>query len=282
MNGILLVNKPIGMTSHDVIAKLRKIFNTKKIGHCGTLDPNASGLLICLIGNATKISNYLNIENKRYLATFKLGLSTTTQDLDGDIVSEKPFLNDISIKDIQLTLFKFLGKLKQQPSIYSDIKVNGKKLYDYARNNEEVIIPIRDIIIEEISLVNVDNDLISINVLCSSGTYIRTLCFDIANELGYPGVLTKLERISTAHFSLDEAYTLDDISNNNYELLDISAGLSDFDIVELDNSYLNDVKNGKPLKIEHGNKFILKIDNENIALYNASENGIAKMIRGLW
>ncbi|MDR3215206.1 MAG: tRNA pseudouridine(55) synthase TruB [Bacilli bacterium] len=282
MNGILLINKEKGMTSHDVVNKLRKILKTKKIGHCGTLDPMASGLLVCLVGQATKISPYLVLASKRYDATFRLGMATTTQDLEGEVVTVKEYQDDVSFNQLHQTLYNFIGYQQQTPSIYSAIKVNGKKLYEYARNNEEVAIPIRDILIEEIMLKNIKDNDIQIEVLCSSGTYIRTLCFDIAAQLNYPGVLVALERLKVGHFDIKDSYSLADVNNNNYELLDISKGLIDFDIVELKTDDLDDIKNGKSLNVNCERDFIVRINDEDVALYHKSINNTAKIIRGLW
>ncbi|MEG0364760.1 MAG: tRNA pseudouridine(55) synthase TruB, partial [Erysipelotrichales bacterium] len=202
MNGIILVNKEAGMTSHDVIFKLRKILKTKKIGHCGTLDPLAKGVLVCLVNNATKLSNFLVLDSKEYTATFKLGEATTTQDLAGEVVETKEYQNEYSKEDILKVLEQYKGKQMQTPSIYSAIKVNGKKLYEYARANQEVEIPTREINIYDIKLIDFENDLITINVKCSSGTYIRSLCYDIANTLNYPGVLTNLVREQSGSFKI--------------------------------------------------------------------------------
>lgn len=283
MNGIILVNKEKNMSSHDVISKLRRIYHTKKIGHCGTLDPSATGVLVCLVNQATKIANNIVLDTKEYYATFRLGQATTTQDLEGDVVIEKPYQNDLSRKDIIHVLESFIGVQKQQPSIYSAIKVDGKKLYEYARNNETVAIPIREIEIFDIELVDIVNDLITIKVNCSSGTYIRTLCYDIAQKLGYPGVLVALHRSRSGIFKDQETYTLAQISENKGDLITIKDALPLFERVILNNEQINDVKNGKALAIEQENDFIVLDQNEQeIALYHRSEGGIAKMMRGLW
>lgn len=283
MNGVLIVNKPVNMTSHDVIFKLRKILKTKKIGHCGTLDPLASGVLVCLVGKATKLSNFLVMDTKEYYATFKLGIATTTQDLEGEVVAEKKYQFNLDETIIKQTLEKFLGEQMQTPSIYSAIKVNGKKLYEYARNNEEVEIPKRLIDVFQIELISFVDDLISIRVLCSSGTYIRSLCFDIAAALGYPGVLTKLVRSQSGNISLAESYNLEEIENNEFELLSIEDALLNypFYVVESETE-LVDIKNGKQIKGEFEEEFVVKYQDEIIAIYHPSNLGQAKMKRGLW
>lgn len=283
MDGIILVNKEAGMSSHDVIYKLRKIFNTKKIGHCGTLDPAATGVLVCLLNSATKLSNYLVLDTKEYVATFKLGQSTTTQDLEGEVVETKPYQNEYDTKDIVAVLEKYIGNVIQVPSIYSAIKVNGKKLYEYARNNETVEIPKRTINISEINLIDFRDDLITIKVSCSSGTYIRTLCYDIAKELGYPGVLTKLNRTKSGRFKIEDSFTLEQLRNESYNIISIADGMVDYESVIVDDELVIDIKNGKPIKTNINKPFIA-IDNQGkaIALFDASSAGQAKIKRGLW
>lgn len=283
MNGVILVNKEAGMSSHDVIYKLRKIFKTKKIGHCGTLDPMATGVLVCLINNATKLSNYLVLDTKEYIATFKLGVATTTQDLEGDIVATKEYLNEYNKHDILKVLDEFQQDVIQTPSIYSAIKVNGRKLYEYARANEEVEIPQRLIHISKIELLEYKDDLITIKVNCSSGTYIRTLCFDIAAKLGYPGVLTSLIRTKSGKFNIEDTYTLEQLRTEDFKLISITEALTNYDSIILSDEQLLDVKNGKTIMIEKTKPFVvLDKTNEAVAIYDKSVDGVAKMKRGLW
>ncbi|MDL2212142.1 tRNA pseudouridine(55) synthase TruB [Erysipelotrichaceae bacterium OttesenSCG-928-M19] len=282
MNGIILINKEKQLTSHDVIYKLRKILKTKRVGHCGTLDPEATGVLVCLIGKATKLSNYLILDSKEYYATFKLGLATTTQDLTGEIVAEKGYQNDLSREDIKKVLTQYQGQQKQTPSIYSAIKVNGKKLYEYARNNEEVVIPTRDITVFELELLDFKADLVSIRVSCSSGTYIRTLCYDIAKSLNYPGVLCDLKRTKSGSFNIEASYTLAQIEANEYQLLSMQEALQDYPQVELNAEEYQAVRNGQPLECHQEQDFIVIYDNEVQAIYEKTKDGQAKMKRGLW
>jgi len=284
MDKIIIIDKPLHLSSFDVVAKMRKVFNTKRVGHAGTLDPLASGVLVVMLNKATKISNYLVMDNKQYIASFQLGKSTTTQDLEGDIVQEKTYLNDITLDKLKSVLASFEGIQMQTPSIYSAIKVNGKKLYEYARNNEEVVIPQREIDIKKIELLDFVDDIITIKVDCSSGTYIRSLCFDIANALGYPGVVTFLRRTVSGPFSIEQANNLEDVLEGRYHLCDIKDGLVDYDNLCIeDNQIITDIKNGKPLKVEMAKDFIVSDKEGNVlALFNASINGLAKMKRGLW
>ena len=183
MDGVLIVNKPKGYTSHDVVNVLRKTLNTKKVGHTGTLDPNATGVLPILVGTATKISKYLIEHDKTYIATIKLGERTDTGDIEGNIVEQDFNLQNISSKQVEEVLKIFIGKQKQIPPVYSAIKINGKKAYEYARQGQAIELEARSIEIYNIELVKVVNSEITFEVSCSKGTYIRTLCEDIAQKL---------------------------------------------------------------------------------------------------
>lgn len=185
MNGVLIINKPKGYTSHDIVNVVRKKLNTKKVGHTGTLDPDATGVLPILIGTATKISKYLIEHKKTYIATVKLGYKTDTGDASGKVIKEDKHFQKIDKKDIENALNTFLGKREQVPPMYSAIKVNGKKLYEYAREGKKIEVKPREIEIYDICLEEYNNnDEISFKVNCSKGTYIRTLCESIAEKLG--------------------------------------------------------------------------------------------------
>lgn len=185
MNGVLIINKPKGYTSHNIVNVVRKKLNTKKVGHTGTLDPDATGVLPILIGTATKISKYLIEHKKTYIATVKLGYKTETGDASGKVIKEDKHFQKIDKKDIENALNTFLGKREQVPPMYSAIKVNGKKLYEYAREGKKIEVKPREIEIYDICLEEYNNnDEISFKVNCSKGTYIRTLCESIAEKLG--------------------------------------------------------------------------------------------------
>lgn len=185
MNGVIVINKPKGYTSHDIVNVVRKKLNTKKVGHTGTLDPDATGVLPILIGTATKISKYLIEHKKTYIATVKLGYKTDTGDASGKIIKEDKHFQKIDKKNIENALNTFLGKREQVPPMYSAIKVNGKKLYEYAREGKKVEVKPREIEIYDICLEEYsNNDEISFKVNCSKGTYIRTLCENVAEKLG--------------------------------------------------------------------------------------------------
>lgn len=214
MDGILIVNKEKGYTSHDVVGKLRKILEIKQIGHTGTLDPNATGVLPILIGKATKASQYLIEHNKRYIATLKLGERTNTLDGEGEIVEKQTIEESLLDKNkIDAVLQTFLGKQEQIPPMYSAIKIKGKKLYEYAKQGKEIKREPRSIEIYEIRLkkVNKEKKEIIFEVHCSKGTYIRVLCEDIAKKIGTIGYLEELERTEVTPFTIKQALTLQQI-----------------------------------------------------------------------
>lgn len=216
MDGIILINKEKKSTSHDVVNKIKHIFN-ERVGHTGTLDPNATGLLPILIGQGTKLSYYIINHNKEYEVTLKLGIKTDTADSEGNIVEEqnvdKAVLNS---EKIEKTLKSFVGKQEQVPPIYSAIKVNGKKLYEYARKNIEVEIKPREIEIYGIELneVNEEEKIIRFTVQCSKGTYIRSLCEDIAKSLDTVGYMKELNRTKVGIFRIEDSIKIKELDNN--------------------------------------------------------------------
>lgn len=280
MNGIIIINKPAGMTSHDVVNQIRKIFKTKKVGHCGTLDPDATGVLVVAINKATKILQFLTADSKEYIATLSLGTATDTYDASGKIIEQKEF-QPISKEIILKTLSSFTGIQEQIPPMHSAIKVKGKKLYEYARNHETVEIPKRTIEIKDIELLSVDNNLIQFKVACSKGTYIRSLCYDIAKKLDYPGHMAALIRSKSGIFSIEDAYTLKQIENGEFELLTIEQALSNYPKLVVDDE--NIVFHGKKIKSDIDHQVaIYNQNNQLLAIYGPDGNGYLKNIRGLW
>ena len=203
MNGVIVVDKEKGKTSFDEIRKIRKEYNIKKVGHTGTLDPMATGVLPILVGEATKLSDYLMNHDKEYIATLTLGEKRSTGDSEGDIVVKEavPTLNKEIVEDV---LKKFIGEITQVPPIYSAIKVNGKKLYEYARKGEDVEIKPREVTIYSIELIDLMENNITFKVHCSKGTYIRSLCEDIAKELDSVGYMSYLRRTRVGNFTLED------------------------------------------------------------------------------
>ncbi|WP_279389856.1 tRNA pseudouridine(55) synthase TruB [Mammaliicoccus sciuri] len=217
MDGILAIHKEVGMTSHDVVFKLRKILKTKKVGHTGTLDPEVSGVLPICVGKATRVSDYVMESGKSYRAEVTIGVSTTTEDQTGEIVDQKRVDQNLWDKDeINVTLKQLEGDIEQIPPMYSAVKVNGKKLYEYARQNIEVERPVRRIHINSIDLISdiiYENDTckFEIEVECGKGTYIRTLATQIGALLNYPAHMSHLIRLKSGGFSLEQAIKLDDL-----------------------------------------------------------------------
>lgn len=242
--GFLNIYKPVGMTSHDVVSVLRRVTKIKQIGHTGTLDPFAEGVLPICIGKATRLIEYLQ-DDKEYLATVQFGAATNTFDLDG----EKVFTSDkkVSLDDIKEGLKSFEGEIFQLPPIFSAIKVKGKKLYEYARKGEEVEIQPRKVVIENIELKNFDEELQQAQILlkCSKGTYIRSIANDLGKILGCGGYLIKLIRTQAGKFRVENSVQLDgiDVESNLINPLDIL----NLPKIAVDNDDLARIKNGMPI-----------------------------------
>lgn len=249
MNGVLIINKPKGYTSHDIVNILRKELNTKKIGHTGTLDPNATGVLPVLVGQATKISKYLIEHDKTYIAELKLGEKSSTGDIEGEIV-EKKNVPELTTEQIKTILNSFIGKQLQTPPIYSSIKINGKKAYEYARNGETVDIPPREIEIMSIFLKKFEKDIITFEVECSKGTYIRVLCEDIAEKLGTVGLMSNLTRTKVDQFDIEKSFTLEQVKNKEeISLISIEEVFKAKNIINLDDRKTELFFNGVQLTI---------------------------------
>lgn len=264
MNGLLVVNKPKNYTSRDVVNVLNKVFNTKAIGHIGTLDPLATGVLVCLIGKYTKLNNLLTMHNKEYIADFKLGILTDTLDATGRVLDTSNKF--IKKEKLVRALKKFKKTYMQEVPMYSAIKVNGRKLYDYARHDEEVVPPKKMVTIYDIELLDYEYDDVKIRCTVSKGTYIRALIRDICEYLKTYGVMTGLVRTKINDFKIEDAYTLDEIRNGNYKLLSLEDFL-DFKVIDLDEDNLNKIKNGN-IYCDRENDYVLfKYLNEDIALY---------------
>ena len=280
MNGILVVKKTKGLTSRDVVNKVGKILNTKKIGHTGTLDPMATGVLVLCIGTSLKLVELLTNHDKEYIAKIKLGIETDTLDITGKIL-KKEIIPTITKEKIEKVLKSFIGKSNQQVPIYSSIKVNGKKLYEYARNGEKVDLPIREIEIYNIELLKINSeDEFTIKCHVSKGTYIRSLVRDIGYALKTIATMTELDRIKVGEFSLKESYSIEDIEKGNYKLL------SPLDVVNLpkitvDEQTEKKVKNGAVLpKIFNDDMaFLLNKQGKLLAIYKQKDNFHVKSYR---
>jgi len=273
MDGVLVINKPKGYSSHDIVnivkRECNKISPEKiKVGHAGTLDPNATGVLPILIGKGTKISKYLIEHNKTYIAELVLGKKTTTADIEGEIIEEKeiPLLN---LEDVQKIFKSFLGKQKQTPPVYSAIKVNGKKAYEYARSGKEIEIEERDIEIYDIRLISFNKNKMLFEVNCSKGTYIRTLCEDIAEKMGTVGYMSNLNRTKVNEFNIENVIELEQIKENPNiileKIINIEEIFKNIRKIELDNYKTKLFLNGVKLRNYDGEE-VVKIYNNNIFL----------------
>ena len=207
--GVLIINKPEGPTSHDIVNKVRRLYSTKKVGHTGTLDPMATGVLVVLIGRAAKACEYSLSDKKRYTATLRLGVETDTEDTTGNILNEYPV--EVTENAVKEVLLSFTGKIKQIPPMYSALKVGGKKLCDIAREGGTVEREAREIEVYSISATHIEENDYRLEVECSAGTYIRTLCADIGKALGCGGAMASLERSAACGFGIDEAHTIEEI-----------------------------------------------------------------------
>ena len=283
MDGIIVINKPIGCTSYNIVYRVKKIFK-EKVGHTGTLDPLATGVLPILIGKGTKLSNYLIEHDKEYIATLKLGKKTDTLDAEGEVIEEREVDDNIFNKDkIDEVLNKFIGKIEQIPPLYSAIKVNGKKLYEYARNGQNVEVKPRQVEIYKINLLNIDKEQkeIKFKVNCSKGTYIRTLCLDIAEKLGSIGYMSSLQRTRVGRFKIEDAITIDELEKNeqnneflNKNLISIEDIFIDKEVINLDDtkSFLNGVK----IKIKKEDGIYRIYNNNNFMGTGIIENNLLK------
>lgn len=283
-NGILIVNKPSGITSRDVVNIVGKTLNTKKVGHTGTLDPMAKGVLVLCLGNALKVCEIITANDKEYIAKVILGIETETLDTTSPIINTKK--TNITKEEIEKVLNSFKGSYLQEVPKYSAVKINGKKLYEYAREGKEIELPKKMVTIYDIQLISditYYNDTTSfyIKTTVSKGTYIRSLIRDIGYKLNTYGCMDSLERTRQGIFNIDNSYTLEEIKNNNYKLLSIEESLPNIPLVQVDNKTLFKIKNGVKLKkFFDGDMAIIKDKNKVVAIYknDLNESKLFKMI----
>lgn len=276
MDGVLIVNKEKDVTSRDVVNKICKILNTKKVGHTGTLDPIATGVLVVCVGKATKLVEILTSEDKEYIATVKLGVLTDTLDTDGKVLEEKNVF--IKKEDLVSTLNSFVGFYDQEVPIYSAVKINGKKLYEYARSNTEVELPKRRVEIKKIELLEFDKAHYKFKVLVSKGTYIRSLIKDINDKLKIIGSMSDLIRTKQGDFDIKDSYTISEINDNKYNLLTITDVIRDENSVIIDDALFKVVKNGGLIENVYNKSFVTFIYNEKVvSIYKSYEKDNSKM-----
>lgn len=276
MDGVILINKPKGITSRDVVNEVCKILKTKKVGHTGTLDPIASGVLVVCVGKATKLVDIITSANKEYVATVKLGLLTDTLDLDGEVLKKEK----VTIRKEELinVLNSFLGKYEQEVPIYSAVKVNGKKLYEYAREGKKVNLPKRMVEIKKIELINLTDEEYKFRVLVSKGTYIRSLIYDINSKLNVIGVMSDLVRTKQGIFNIDDAYTLEDIKTGNYKMYTITDVLKNDNCVVINDKLFNSIKNGCIIDNIYGKEVVTFIyDNKVVSIYKTYDKDKTKL-----
>lgn len=256
IDGVFLLDKPLGFSSNQALKKIQWLFNAKKAGHTGTLDPMATGLLPICLGEATKFSHRLLDAHKSYIATIQLGITTSTGDQEGEVISEKKVvLNEDQLKD---TLKKFIGDMTQIPPMYSALKFEGKPLYEYAREGIEIERKSRQIKIFDIKLINIEKSIITIEVLCSKGTYIRTLAEDIGQTMGCGAHLKGLERTQTGNFQLSEALSIEALeampmASREKALMPIDVLLEELSSIKLNMAELDAIKKGQSIDFNSKN-----------------------------
>ncbi len=278
MNGVLVVNKEKDYTSRDIVNIISKALKTKKVGHTGTLDPLATGVLVVTVGEATKISELLTSSFKEYIADIELGIETDTLDITGNILKEETVFK--TKEEIENILSSMIGSYDQEVPIYSAVKINGKKLYEYAREKEEVELPKRKVEVKEIELLNYrqkeNKVFFKMRCLVSKGTYIRSLVRDIATKLNTIGVMTDLIRTKQGKFNIEDAYTLEQIKQGKSHLIKIEDAL-DIDIVEVDDYLKEKIQNGSILENRYPKDTILFKQNTALAIYKKYEKDPTKV-----
>lgn len=279
-SGVLLVNKEKDMTSRDVVNEVSRILGIKKIGHTGTLDPMAEGVLVLTIGRATKLGELLTAYEKEYIAEVKVGVKTDTLDITGNILEEKHIDEKIDYENL---LKKFPKKYNQEVPIYSAVKVNGKKLYEYARKNENVDLPKKEVIIKKIELLEENKEIFKFKCLVSKGTYIRSLIRDLGNQIDKNFTMLSLVRTKQGDFTINNAYTLKEIKDNKFKILSINEVLNYYPVIKVDNKLKKKIINGCKINNDYNieNMVLFKDKNDNlIAIYKkeGSNLKIFKMI----
>ena len=282
MEGIIIVNKPKGITSFDVIRKLKKILKTKKIGHTGTLDSLATGVMLMCVGKATKLASDLEAKDKVYIADFDIGYATDTYDIEGKKIAEN--IIEISKENLEQSIKKFIGNIKQVPPMYSAIKIDGNKLYHLARKGIEVERPERDVTIEYINLLDFKDNKAKIETKVSKGCYIRSLIYDIGQDLGTYATMKALQRKQVGSYSLEDSYSLEQIEemvlNNDFKFLKTVEEFFSYDKYSLQTEKeLTLYKNGNTVKIKENienKKYRIYFQDEFIGLANVENNNLLK------
>lgn len=287
MNGIILIDKPQDWTSHDVVAKLRGILHERRIGHSGTLDPLATGLLVVFVGRATRAVEFAEADSKEYIAGLRLGLSTDTQDISGNVIAECSDLPDEGA--VRRAVNSFIGDIEQIPPMYSAIKIGGKKLYELARKGQSVERAPRKITVSSIEIIGREGGDYLLKIACSKGTYVRTLCNDIGALLGCGACMSSLRRISAGAFSVESAHSIDEVENaaNEGQLVDITLPVdtlfSALPELKVPESTANRLKTGNIIKISAADgDYRVYSDSGEFLLVGKVENGKLKTIKSFF
>jgi tRNA pseudouridine55 synthase len=277
-SGLVVVDKPGGMTSHDVVARVRRLAGTRKVGHAGTLDPMATGVLVLALNRATRLLGHLTVTEKSYDATIRLGASTTTDDAEGEVVETRS-TDGLTEDAVRAAVTAFVGEIDQVPSSVSAVKVDGKRAYARVRAGEQVELPPRRVTIHALEVTGVDLPDVRVTVHCSSGTYIRAIARDLGASLGVGGHLTALRRTSVGPFTLADARTLDDLSQELAITPIAEAARAAFPAVELGGEQAAHVRVGRRLELSLDTVTALFApDGEFLALYRPGEDGPAKAV----
>jgi len=273
MNGIILVDKPQDWTSHDVVGKLRGILHERRIGHSGTLDPMATGLLVVFIGRATRAVQFAEADSKEYIAGLRLGITTDTQDTSGRILAENKV--NVTVEELKAALSGFTGEIGQIPPMYSAIKVGGKKLYELARKGQEIERSARRITIHELELMGMEGEDYILRVRCSKGTYIRTLCHDIGQSLGCGACMSSLRRTKAGAFSVSDAHTIEELVNaaENY-VIPVDRLFSDYPAMTVNALCEKKLRNGNMVSVnENDGKYRVYSENGDFLLLGEVKSG---------
>ena len=277
-SGLVVVDKPGSMTSHDVVSRVRRLAGTRKVGHAGTLDPMATGVLVLGLNRATRLLGHLTLTDKRYDATVRLGGTTTTDDADGDLVSSSP-TDHLSEDDVRSALSSLVGEIDQVPSSVSAVKVDGRRAYARVRAGEEVELSARRVTIHAIDVVSLDLPDVKVAVHCSSGTYVRAIARDLGAALGVGGHLTALRRTAVGPFTLADARTIDELTESFTITPIADAARASFPALDLDDAQAADVRVGRRLDLALDTTTALFApDGEFLALYREGEDGRARAV----
>jgi tRNA pseudouridine55 synthase len=248
MFGLLLIDKPQGMTSHDVVYRVRRRLGTKKVGHAGTLDPMATGLLVVAVGPATRFLRYLELEPKEYVFTATFGKETTTYDSEGDVVKEQPVPGDLESR-VKDHLIEFVGDVQQLPPLYSAVKKDGRKLYEYARKGVEVEREPRDVTIFSLEVQDVDGPDVRLRCVCSGGTYVRTIAHDLGQRVGCGAFASQLRRTTVGRYEVEDAVEPDEV--NKEDILPLAKAIDTMPLIALKDGQVRVIRNGNFLRVEH-------------------------------